>query len=125
MHFISPASGQLILRLASSIISKSQWCRGSTGASGASDPGSIPGWDDLFCRVAIISLTTLIIAAMVEAIRAESWALYELDTNSFVRGRHIDTKRQIASLTKMFTLAVCLQLEKKLQLDRKMLLRIQ
>lgn len=45
---------------------------------------------------------------MTEDVLAGSWALYELANGSFVRGRTIDKQRQIASLTKMFTLAVCL-----------------
>lgn len=61
---------------------------------------------------------------MTGEVKAESWALYELEDFCFVRGKNPTTKKQIASLTKMFTLAVCLQLETMLRLDRRTLFRI-
>jgi D-alanyl-D-alanine carboxypeptidase (penicillin-binding protein 5/6) len=61
---------------------------------------------------------------MSETITADSWAIYQLTDFCPIRGKNAVKKRQIASLTKMFTLAAALRIEKRLRLNPSTMVRI-
>lgn len=61
---------------------------------------------------------------MSESITADSWAIYQLDDLTPIRGKNATKKRQIASLTKMFTLAAAHRIQKRLRLNPHTFVRI-
>ena len=47
-----------------------------------------------------------------EILTCKSWIAMNYEKNTYLRGDNWDKKREIASLTKMYTLYACLQINK-------------
>lgn len=50
-------------------------------------------------------------------ITAKAWIIVNVQQNKIIRGKALDQQRQIASLTKMYTLYSCLALNQILRID--------
>ena len=52
-----------------------------------------------------------------ELLTSKSWIVMNFQTGAYMRGINVDKKREIASLTKMYTLYGCLQLNKQFNIN--------
>jgi D-alanyl-D-alanine carboxypeptidase (penicillin-binding protein 5/6) len=52
-----------------------------------------------------------------ELLTAKSWIIMNFRTGAYMRGLNVNQKRQIASLTKMYTLYGCLQINKQMNIN--------
>ncbi len=61
---------------------------------------------------------------MTSEITADAWAFYDMEDQSIVRSCNLTKKRQIASITKIFTLATALRIERRLKINPTILVYI-
>lgn len=52
-----------------------------------------------------------------QTVSAQAWILMEFSKGVYIRGVNVEDKREIASLTKMYTLYSCLTLNKLLKIN--------
>ena len=52
-----------------------------------------------------------------QEVSAQAWILMNFTKNTYIRGLNVQEKREIASLTKMYTLYSCLALNKILKIN--------
>ena len=61
---------------------------------------------------------------MTSEITADTWAFYDMEDQSIIRSSNLTKKRQIASITKIFTMATALRIERRLKINPNILVYV-